>query len=275
MKRSILLFYLILSLVFVSSCSNKDEEILRERRHEEYSVTTIKKLSSGGKAQYIQMEHAINKRYVKELDSLVNTYFDRQLEKFEDHELGVWNSYMNIFSWLFKSRDCWDEELNLISKKYFNNLDSQQEQIRLYNQYTTQIKELRQQFIRSHNLPSFHQIDIPKEEISLDKLADHSRNNIRIEILGEFLGGRFFSWLLGIACVFILSLFGIVIPEKGCIVTGLTILISIIVSIIFTMRNDSKLIDNLRDQHEETIEIDNQELLESLDQNTIRFYEKL
>lgn len=274
MKRSSILVLFILSLI-LESCGNKDEEKLRERLHEEYSVTTIKKLSSGSKAQYIQMEQAINKRYVKELDSLINTYFDRQLEKFEDHELGVWNSYMNMFSWLFKSKDSWDEELNLISKKYFNNLDSQQEQNRLYNEYTAQIKGLRQQFLKTHNLPNYHQIDIPKEEISLDKLSEHSRNNLGIEILGEFLGSSLFGWLLFFAIASLLSLFGIAVPGPGWVLTFVTILISIIVSIILTMSNDSKLIDHLKDQHQETIQIDNQELLETLNKNTIKFYEKL
>lgn len=274
MKRINILFFLIFSFVFVS-CGDKDEEKLRAKLREDYSVTSIKKMSSGSKAQYIQMEQAINKRYVKELDSLINTYFDRQLEKFEEHELGVWNSYMNMFSWLFKSKDSWDEELNLISKKYFSNLDCQQEQSRLYNQYVTQIKGLRQQFLKSHNLPNYQQFDIPKEEISLDKLAEHSRNNLGIEILGEFLGSGLFGWLLVFAIASFLSLFGIAVPGPGWAVTGITILISIIVSIILTMNNDSKLLDDLREQHQDTIQIDNQELLETLNQNTIRFYEKL
>lgn len=274
MKRFHLLFYIILSLVFVS-CGNKDEEELRQKIQEEYSTTTIKKLSSGSKAQYIQMEQALNKRYVRELDSLANTFFDRQLENFEEHELGIWNSFMNMFSWLFKSKDSWDEELNLISKKYFNTLDSQQEQNKLYNQYVTQIRGLRQQFMRSHNLPAYQQFDIPQEAISLDKMAEHSRNNLVIEILGEFLGSDLFKWLLTIAIASFLSLFGISVPGPGWVLTGVTILISIIVSIILTMCNDSRLIDNLKEQHQETVQIDNQIILDELNQNTVKFYEKL
>lgn len=275
MKRLNLLFF-ILSLIFFS-CGNKDEEKLREKLQEEYSnTTTIKKLSSGSKAQYIQMEQAINKRYVLELDSLVNTYFDRQLEKFEDHELGVWNSYMNMFSWLFKSKDRWNEELNLISKKYFNNLDSQQEQNGLYNQYTAQIKGLRQQFLKSQDLPNYQQVDIPLEEISLDEFMDHARNNTGIEILGEFLGSSLFGWLLGIFITWLVSFIaGIPFELPGRAASLISTIIAIIVSIILTSINDSKLVNNLREQHHEIFQSDKSELLEDLNQNTVKFYEKL
>lgn len=272
--------HLLITLIFViilSSCKNNDEIKLKEHLQEEYTLTkSDKKLSSGSKAIYIQMEESLNKRYVQELDSLVNTYFDRQIEKFEDQELGVWNSYMNMFSWMFKSKDSWDRELLLISKKYFNNLDNIQEQNQLYNAYAKQIKDLREQFLKTENLPEFTQINIPSEDISLAKLVEHSRNNIGIEIIGEFLGGSIFAWLLGIFltwfCVAILGLFG---GPPGWVVTVIAIIIGIGVSVILTSVNDSKLIDNLREQHEKNIIIDNNSLLNTLNENTIHFYQKL
>lgn len=222
------------------------------------------------------MEKVINQKYVDGLDSLVNTYFDRQLERFEEHELGLWNSYMNMFSWLFKSKEKWNEELQLISKKYFNNLDNLQEQRELYSRYSNQIRELRQQFLISQNLPTFYQINVPSEEISLDKFIDHSRNNVGIEVLSEFLGGSMFSWLMGIFltwfCVSVLGLFG---GPPGWLVSLISIVLGFIISIILTTANDSKLTNNLREQHNEIIQVDNSSLLNTLNDNTVQFYEKL
>lgn len=275
MKKENVIF-LLLSFIFVA-CGNKDEAKLRDLLQEEYSNTTsIKKLSSGSKAQYIQMEEAINKRYVRELDSLVNTYFDRQLEKFEDHELGLWNTYMNMFSWLFRSKDGWNEELNLISKKYFNNLDSQQEQNKLYNDYANQIKGLRQQFLKSHNLPTYRQIDIPSEEISLEKFMEHARNNAGIEILSEFLGGTLFAWLLGIFLTWLcVTVLGLAAGPPGWVADLIIFVVVLIISVILTSINDSRLTNNLREQHEEIVQVDNTSLLNELNSNTIKFYEKL
>ena len=110
-------------LLALYSCSDKEAEDLRSSLSKEYvSPQSIKELSSGSKAQYILMEKNINQQYVRQLDSLINTGFERQLKKFEDQELGVWASYGNMFSWLFKSKQSWEEELKLKSSKYFNSI---------------------------------------------------------------------------------------------------------------------------------------------------------
>ena len=78
----------------MTSCKDKNAVTLKEKLQSEYTRSDkVTNLSSGSKVQYMQMEKSINQQYIKELDSLVNTAFVRQLERFEDEELGVLSSY--------------------------------------------------------------------------------------------------------------------------------------------------------------------------------------
>ena len=80
----------------MTSCKDKNAVTLKEKLQSEYTRSDkVTNLSSGSKVQYMQMEKSINQQYIKELDSLVNTAFVRQLERFEDEELGVLSSYKN------------------------------------------------------------------------------------------------------------------------------------------------------------------------------------
>lgn len=263
--------------VIFCSCSDTESEELRNSLQKEYtSPQSIKDLSSGSKAQYIMMERSINQQYTKQLDSLINTGFDRQLEKFEDKELGVWASYSNMFSWLFKSKQSWEDELKLKSSKYFNSLDLEQEQNALYLQYVSKIKNLRQQFASRNQLPQYTQFDLPKETISLEALSTHSRDNIGIEIIGELLGTKLFSWFLGFCITWLLvTVLGLPAGPPGWLISLITFIIIIVISAIMSIHNDTKLIDQLRLQHSETTEIDSNKLLGELNNNTISFYEKI
>lgn len=262
----------------ICSCKNKESEELANSLQKEYSSPqSIKKLSSGSKAQYIVMEKNVNQRYVNQLDSLINTGFDRQIEKFEDQEMGVISGYRNMLTWLFKSKQSWEDELRLKSSKYFNPLDIAQEQNVLFSQYVEKIKNLRQQFLVQQNLPKYAQYDLPKEDISLAAFSNYSRDNIGIEIIGELLGSELFSWFLGLLILWILSNIGLVMPEKkfGCLVSFLTFIIVIVISVILSCRNDAKLLNQLKEQHQETSIMDSNKLLEELNHNTTIFYEKL
>ncbi|MFR1491099.1 MAG: hypothetical protein ACLST5_14135 [Bacteroides uniformis] len=202
MNRYALLFFAFLSLL-MTSCKDKNAVTLKEKLQSEYTRSDkVTNLSSGSKVQYMQMEKSINQQYIKELDSLVNTAFVRQLERFEDEELGVLSSYKNMFSWLFKSRQSWDDAMIVMSNKYFNSLDVSQEQHALYLEYVKDIKEIRQQFLSVKGLPSYTQIDLPSETITLDAFSNHSRNNLVIEF-----GTELFGWFLGFVLVQIILLF--------------------------------------------------------------------
>ncbi|MDE6649545.1 MAG: hypothetical protein K2K45_06425 [Muribaculaceae bacterium] len=261
----------LLAILFVS-CNNNEADALREHIQSDYTVTiNANKLSSGSKAQYIQLEKSINQSYTKDLDSLVNTAFERQLERFEDKELGVWNSYMNMFSWLFKSKQSWNDEMNILSNRYFNSLDIHQEQHILYENYLKGIKNIRQQFISGKGLPAYTQIDLPSEKISLDTLSEYSRNNIVIEF-----GTQLFEWLLTFIIIQIVLLFVDKIAGPwGCLIDIIVFLIIIVISMILANSNDSKLIDSLREQQAHTIKYDTKSITTSLDDNTVRFYENL
>ena len=266
-----LVLFTLLAILFVS-CKNNEEDTLREHVQSDYRVTiNTSKISSGSKVQYIQLEKSINQAYAKDLDSLVNTAFERQLERFEDKELGVWNSYMNMFSWLFKSKQSWNDEMNILSNRYFNSLNVHQEQHVLYENYLKDIRNIRQQFISANGLPAYTQIDLPSEKVSLDSLSEHSRNNLVIEF-----GTQLFEWFLTFVIIQIVLLFVDKIAGPwGCLIDIIVFLIIIVISVILANSNDSKLIDSLKEQHTQTIQYDTKSITTSLDHNTIRFYENL
>lgn len=276
MNRLLLGICLIFIVIF-GSCHNKEsEELINTLRKEYASPQPLNGLSSGSKAQYIMMEKNVNQRYVSQLDSLINTGFDRQLEKFEDQEMGVISGYRNMLSWLFKSKQSWEEELRLKSLKYFNPLDLAQEQNALFSQYVEKIKSLRQQFVVQQNLPKYSQYDLPKEDISLEAFSNYSRDNIGIEIMGELLGTKLFSWFIGFCLTWlIVTVLGLRKGPPGWLISFITFLIIIIISVIMSYRNDSKFIELLKSQHEEISLVDSNKLLEELNNNTTIFYEKL
>ena len=248
----------------MTSCKDKNAVTLKEKLQSEYTRSDkVTNLSSGSKVQYMQMEKSINQQYIKELDSLVNTAFVRQLERFEDEELGVLSSYKNMFSWLFKSRQSWDDAMIVMSNKYFNSLDVSQEQHALYLEYVKDIKEIRQQFLSVKGLPSYTQIDLPSETITLDAFSNHSRNNLVIEF-----GTELFGWFLGFVLVQIILLF----VDKtagpwGCLIDVVVFIIIVVASVFMSSSNEK--------QHKQTVKYDYGALLKSLDNNTTKFYESL
>lgn len=260
-----------LSLLMIS-CKDKNSTALKDKLQSEYiqsdKMTT---LSSGSKVQYMQMEKSINQQYIKDLDSLVNTGFARQLKQFENEELGVLPSYKNMFFWFFKSKQSWDDAMIVMSNKYFNSLDVIQEQHTLYLEYVKNIKEMRQQFLSSKGLPSYTQIDLPSETITLDAFSNHSRNNLIIEF-----GTELFGWLLGLVLAQIILLFiDKIIGPWGCLIDITVFIIIIVVSVFISSSNDTKLIESLKNQHSQTVRYDYENLLKSLNNNTAKFYESL
>ena len=271
MNRYALLIFVFLSLL-MTSCRDKNAVALKEELQSEYAqFDKVAHLSSGSKVQYMQMEKSINQQYIKDLDSLISTAFARQLERFEDEELGVLSSYKNMFSWLFKSRQSWDDAMIVMSNKYFNSLDVSQEQHALYLEYVKDIKEIRQQFLSAKGLPSYTQIDLPSETITLDAFSNHSRNNLVIEF-----GTEIFGWFLGFVLVQIILLFVDKIAGPwGCLIDVIAFIIIVVVSVFMSISNDTKLIKSLEDQHKQTVKYDYEILLKSLNSNTVKFHESL
>lgn len=271
MNRYALLIFMFLSLL-MTSCKDKNVVTLKEKLQSEYvQFDKVAHLSSGSKVQYMQIEKSINQQYIKDLDSLINTAFARQLERFEDEELGVLSSYKNMFSWLFKSKQSWDDAMIVMSNKYFNSLDVSQEQHALYLEYVKNIKEIRQQLLSDKGLPSYPQINLPSETITLDAFSNHSRNNLAIEF-----GTELFGWFLGFVLVQIILLFvDKIVGPWGCLIDVIVFIIIVVVSVFMSSSNDTKLIESLEKQHKQTVKYDYKTLLKSLDNNTAKFYENL
>lgn len=271
MNRYGLLIFAFLSLL-ITSCKDKNAVALKEKLQSKYAqFDKVAHLSSGSKVQYMQMEKSINQQYIKDLDSLINTAFARQLERFEDEELGVLSSYKNMFSWLFKSKQSWNDAMIVMSNKYFNSLDVSQEQHALYLEYVKDIKEIRQQFLSVKGLPSYTQIDLPSETITLDAFSNHSRNNLVIEF-----GTEIFGWFLGFVLVQIILLFiDKIAGPWGCLIDVIVFIIIVVISVFMSSSNDTKLIESLEKQHNQTVRYDYETLLKSLNNNTAKFYENL
>lgn len=266
-------FLLFIFLLFViGSCKKRDNTAFKGGIQSDYILTKkAEKLSSGSKAQYIQIESVINQKYVKNLDSLVNTAFNRQLEIFEENELGLLSSYSNMFSWFLNSQQSWNDKMHVLSNKYFNTLDASQEQHLLYTEYINTIKDIRQQFIIAEDLPLYTQVGLPTEKISLDAFSEHSRNNLVIEF-----GTDLFSWFLAFVITQIVLLFIDKIASfYGCLIDIVVFIIILIVSIIMVNSNDTMLIESLKSQHNQTIISDSESLLNSINENTFKFYEYL
>lgn len=176
-----------------------------------------------------------------------------------------------MFSWLFKSKQSWDDAMIVMSNKYFNSLDVSQEQHALYLKYVKNIKEIRQQFLSDKGLPSYTQIELPSETITLDAFSNHSRNNLVIEF-----GTELFGWLLGFVLVQIILLFvDKIVGPWGCLIDVIVFIIIVAVSVFMSSSNDNKLIESLKKQHKQTVKYDYETLLKSLDNNTAKFYESL
>lgn len=264
-------FLLIFSFFVFVGCSNEKEDKLKEKFSQELEVTKQYKRGKSSRAvaqQYIEMEQNLNLRFVNQLQELVDSSSEKKLEKFEDEELGFFSNYGYMFDYIFKNEAKWQEELRLKSNKYFNNLDLEQEVAFLYKNHVDEINKLRSSFYqtkRTVNMPESISLDLPKENVDLMGMKDHTGNNMLI----EFATGAL-VWIFILFIVIILALtIGWVLPVVNLIIAGITIIISIILSI----RNDNKVLDSLRKQQTE-ITLDYESILNDLDKNTVKFYEK-
>lgn len=274
MKNILASIWIVLCLIALGACSNDKEQELRDKMSAPYSISQSDKVhrSKGSVEQYKQQELLINKHYVADLDSLISHSFDIQLEEFEDKELGVIKSYKYMFSWLIKGKQAMEDELQLKGNKYFNNLEIEQKEQELFLAYTKQIKALRNQFASTDMIITLRQVNIslPKENVYLGTLSDHSRNNLVIEI-----GTEIFGWLLGMLITWlVITVIGLTVPHIGCVVSIVCMIIEIVVSIILSTNNDNKLIDSIKEQHVKEITADYNSILDNLNQNTIQFYDK-
>lgn len=263
-------------MLILASCKDKTEEV--ELRSLVYGKDSVEMTGSRGKvgdvvvAQYRELELKRNTAFVESLNELVANGFEKQLERFEDEELGFWAGYGNMFGYLFRSKEKWEDKLRLESDKYFSTLEIEQEANELYMEHVAYVKQLRERFTRTKNMEiSEPLITLPQQDIYLGDLRSHSGTNVLIEV-----GTNIAEWLLRICIVWIIGLVCVVIPPPiGLIISIATTVLSIIGSIIVIGMNDNKLINSIREQQEVTLTGDCEEILNKLNKETIHFYEKV
>jgi hypothetical protein len=262
-------------------CSNEKEDKLKSKFSEELEVTKQYKRGKSSRAvaqQYVEMEQNLNNRFVNELNELIDNSFEKKLEKFEDEELGFFSNIGYMFDYIFKDDAKWQEELRLKSNKYFNNLDLEQEVALLYKNHVDEINKLRSSFYqtkRTVNMPKNIDLDLPKENVDLMGMKDHTMNNMVIAF-GEGVFSWILAFIIGFVIAFILALFGVFVEQDGCLVKGIglvAVIICFIGMMIVSIRNDNKVLDSFREQQTE-ITLDYESILNDLDKNTIKFYEK-
>ena len=250
------------------SCQSNEEKALRDRlSRTEITNKVPKYLSSAVINEYQQAELAINRKYIKEVNSIVSENFEEKLEEFEENELGFFVGYKHMFKVLANS----DEELadywNLKTSKYFSNQSTQEKLHEAYANYNSDVQQLRNQISKSpqcKSIPKEVKFNLPSQEISLGKMNQHSYLNIAIEF-----GTDLAVWLLIMLIVAIISMFFVWSGPPAWVVTVITI----IASIGLSMYNDNRMIDSIREQYQENIEIDNNNILEELDKSTNIFYD--
>lgn len=273
MMRHIIIFLLPL-FVCISACSNSDEEKLRTEILETSSSSAIHKkspISDVTISQSKDYELKLNKKYVADLQNLVENSFEEQLTKFEDQELGVIASYRYMFKYLSYSDTEWNDLQAQLSDRYFNTLQVQQKTFELGKRYQNDIIQLRSRFYSNKNklnAPQIHMLNLPKSDVYLGELDSHSGTDLVVEIgttILDILLGTLITW-------FVFNILGCL---SGCgefVVFIITTIIVIIVSVMCTNYNDGKIIDALRQQKQEQI-IDYSSIEQTLNNNTISFYE--
>ena len=114
----------ILVLLFLYSCSDEEDDKLRESIKEEIAISATDSISTNKIItieQYKDVELAFNKKYIKDLRSLIEGSFEKQLDSFDDEELGFWASYGYMIDYLFKSDQEWEDEM-LLNHNHFHYL---------------------------------------------------------------------------------------------------------------------------------------------------------
>lgn len=277
MKKNIIIFWTLALLLIICACSeDREEKKLLNKVHEQLTLTKKEKVSRSSHTieQYKDIEFQMNKDFVKSLKAQPAISFERQIERFDDNELGVIQSYRNMFAYIIESDDEWNDEMQLKSNKYFNTLEIDNDIQFLYERYKTDLKNIRERFIRENKaLPNWKTVHLPERQISLASFGTHTRNNIAIEIATEIIQ-PILAWLVGLMLVQILVfIFNRTIGSQGCIVDIIVFVIITIISIWLSIKNDNHLKEALRNENNERFNFDNGKILNQLNNNTIKFYE--
>lgn len=271
------MYILALAVLFIG-CKDAKEEALRQSVKSEITAQNTKQKTLGNTLEINKsIEIQINKKYVDDLKKIVDNGFENQLTYFEEEELGFLATYGNMFSYIFSSRQSWEDKLRLKTDKYFSPINTEKEVNNLYADYQKDIKNLRNQFLVNNPTIGMHQkfqnLEIPSKDITLKALDNHSRNNVVLEIAEwvlECLFGLFIAWLL-------FTILGIKVSDekkKSKIKFIISAIICFIISFFLSIYNDNQLLDKIREQNATKVHIDYTAIQNQLDTNTIKFYDE-
>lgn len=280
MKRMLLLSIVVSSL-FICGCINEEAKQLQSKFNEEIKVETQYKRGKKAKVaatQYAEMEHNLNNKFVTDLSLMIENSFEKQLEEFEDEELGIFSNIGYALELIFVSEKKRNEKLSLKANKYFNTMDVEQEALNMYRNHVSEIQKLRSSFYtnkKNVNMAENIYLDLPKETIDLGGMQKHTINNM-VMAFSDGILGWIIAFVLGFIIAFVLSFFGIFVEQDGCAVKaigGIAVVVTFIGMLLLSIRNDNSVLDSLREQHTE-FALDYESILNDLDENTIKFYER-
>lgn len=270
-RRTYVLLISLLAVLCTTTSCNKEARELKKEISQGYSLPKYQVDFNNdiSMLRYLDVELSENIRFIKELEETIQSGFEHQLDVFEENELGFFASYKYMFNRVFLSRqrnqDLWSVKAN----KYFSNLELQQEIYNQFLEYNDRVKQIRFTFLNVDStsllIASMPEMDLPKQDIYLDTFSRHSLNNIIIEF-----GADITAWLLILLVIAILTIFGVTWTKGiSLVATILTIIISVVLSIV----NDNKMKESIRTQAIEITTINYEEILQSLNANTFKYYE--
>jgi hypothetical protein len=241
MNKLLSKIFLGLFLITFIACSNEQEDKLKEKFSEEIKVTPQYKKGKSARAvvqQYIEMEQSINLRFVNQLQELIDNSFEKKLERFIEEEFDYFSNLGNWWNKVTGNEIEFQDRMKLMADKYFNNLDTQQEAQELYDKYVDEIDKLRSTFYKTKGINEKQErleLNIQKDDVSISGMDKHASKFWLAETISNVD--------LGIFSTFI------------------------------ELDSEEKIIESLRQQHKET-SLDYQSILNNLDKNTVKFYEK-
>ena len=261
-------FLVILISILLYSCGDTEADKLRQKLNTEIVINPTE-VSQGYHELLVQnkaIENQFTDKYITDLQNLLDNSFKQQLENFEDKELGVFANIKHMFGYIFMSKQEWEDDLILISNKYFNPLNTETEALNLYTQYNKNIQALRAQVkTKGKNIDNaYTALNIENQKTDLSFLKNHSGTNILIEV-----GTEIIIWF--IISVVLLNILGIKLGKLPGFL--LTLVLSFIIGFFFSRYNDGKLLSSIREQHQEKSNtIDFSLLQNKLNKNTNDFY---
>lgn len=253
----------------MSSCVSDDVKELRKRLATDYDSEAFSAtLSDVDVSQYIDAEKGLNKYYVRELETLLEGSFDKQINEFERKELGFFKSYKYMVQTIFLSREKCEDIWRVKSSQYFSTIEVQQDALACYDNYVKMLGEYRTRFVSKSNpgkAISAPVLSLPEQDVSLNALQEHSRTNLIIEF-----GVDIAVWLLILLIIAVLGILGVAW-------TGGYSLVAFVLSFLFSIGlstiNDHKMVKSIKVQEKSIESVDYRGIRTDLDNNTISFYE--